>query len=89
VTLTHAMRNALIPLVTVIALDLPAYAVGAVVIEDVFSWPGLGRLFVSSLEARDYPVDMGLIVISSVLIIVGNLIADLAYGWLDPRVTYS
>ena len=89
VVLKHAVRNALIPLVTVIALDVPRYFVGAVVIEDVFSWPGMGRLFVSSLETRDYPVQMGLLVISAVLIILGNLIADLAYGWLDPRVKYS
>jgi peptide/nickel transport system permease protein len=89
VVLKHAVRNALIPLVTVIALDVPTYFVGAVVIEDVFSWPGMGRLFVSSLETRDYPVQMGLLVISSVLIIAGNLLADLAYGWLDPRVKYS
>jgi peptide/nickel transport system permease protein len=89
VVLKHAVRNALFPLVTVIALDVPGYFVGAVVIEDVFSWPGMGRLFVSSLETRDYPVQMGLLVISAVLIILGNLIADLAYGWLDPRVKYS
>ncbi len=89
VVLKHAVRNALIPLITVIALDVPGYFVGAVVIEDVFSWPGMGRLFVSSLEARDYPVQMGLLVISAFLIILGNLIADLAYGWLDPRVKFS
>ncbi len=89
VVLKHVARNALIPLVTVMALDIPAYFVGAVVIEDVFSWPGMGRLFVSALETRDYPVDMGLLVIAAALIIVGNLVADLAYGWLDPRVTYA
>ncbi|MDQ2832129.1 MAG: ABC transporter permease [Chloroflexota bacterium] len=89
IVLKHAVRNALIPLLTVIALDVPGYFVGAVVTETVFSWPGMGRLFVSSLEQRDYPVQMGLLVISAVLIIIGNLIADLAYGWLDPRVTYS
>jgi peptide/nickel transport system permease protein len=87
--LRHAVRNALIPLVTVIALDVPTYFTGAVVIENIFSWPGMGRLFVDSLEKRDYPVQMGLLVISAVLIILGNLVADLAYGWLDPRVTYS
>lgn len=89
VVLKHAMRNALIPLVTVIALDVPAYFAGAVVIEDVFSWPGMGRLFVDSLSRRDYPVQMGLLIISAALIIAGNLLADLAYGWLDPRVKYS
>ncbi len=89
IVLKHAARNALIPLITVIALDVPAYFVGAVVIEDVFSWPGMGRLFVSSLGKRDYPVQMGLLIIAAFLIILGNLLADLAYGWLDPRVTYS
>jgi peptide/nickel transport system permease protein len=89
IVLKHAMRNALIPLVTVIALDVPGYFVGAVVIEDIFSWPGMGRLFVDSLNSRDYPVQMGLLVISAALIILGNLIADLAYGWLDPRVKLS
>ncbi len=89
VVLKHAMRNALIPLVTVIALDVPAYFAGAVVIEDVFSWPGMGRLFVDSLSRRDYPVQMGLLIISAALIIAGNLLADLAYGWLDTRVKYS
>jgi peptide/nickel transport system permease protein len=87
--LRHAVRNALIPLVTVIALDVPTYFTGAVVIENIFSWPGMGRLFVDSLDKRDYPVQMGLLVISAVLIILGNLVADLAYGWLDPRVKYS
>jgi peptide/nickel transport system permease protein len=89
IVLRHAMRNALIPLVTVIALDVPGYFVGAVVIEDIFSWPGMGRLFVDSLNARDYPVQMGLLIISAALIILGNLIADLAYGLLDPRVKLS
>jgi peptide/nickel transport system permease protein len=89
IVLSHAMRNALIPLVTVIALDVPGYFVGAVVIEDIFSWPGMGRLFVDSLNARDYPVQMGLLIISAALIILGNLIADLAYGLLDPRVKLS
>src|SRR5207302_9178909 len=89
VVLRHAMRNALIPLVTVIALDVPSYFVGAVVIEQIFSWPGMGRLFVDSLNSRDYPVQMGLLIISAALIILGNLIADLAYAWLDPRVKFT
>ena len=85
----HALRNALIPLATVMALDLPGYFTGAVVVETVFSWPGMGRLFFQSLNQRDYPVQLGLLLIASALIILGNLIADLAYGLLDPRISYS
>ena len=84
----HALRNALIPLATVLALDLPGYFTGAVVVETVFSWPGMGRLFFNSLNQRDYPVQLGLLLISSALIILGNLVADLVYGLLDPRITY-
>ena len=84
----HALRNALIPLATVLALDLPGYFTGAVVVENVFSWPGMGRLFFQSLNQRDYPVQLGLLLISSALIILGNLVADLVYGLLDPRITY-
>ena len=84
----HAVRNALIPLVTVIALDVPGYFTGAVVVEVIYSWPGMGRLFFDSLGTRDYPVQLGLLVISAFLIVLGNLLADLAYGLLDPRITY-
>ena len=89
VVIRHALRNALIPFVTVIGIDIPLYFVGAVVIETVFAWPGMGRLFYDSLGARDYPVQMGILVLSSVLIVLGNLIADLAYAYLDPRISYG
>lgn len=85
----HAVRNALIPLVTVMALDVPTYFTGAVVVEVIYSWPGMGRLFFDSLSNRDYPVQLGLLVISALLIILGNLIADLIYGYLDPRIKYT
>ncbi len=85
----HALRNALIPLVTVMALDLPGYFTGAVVVETVFSWPGMGRLFFDSLNQRDYPVQLGLLLISTALVILGNLLADLVYGLFDPRITYT
>jgi len=75
--------------VTVLALDLPGYFTGAVIVETVFSWPGMGRLFFDSLNQRDYPVQLGLLLIATVLIILGNLVADLVYGLLDPRITYS
>lgn len=85
----HVIRNALIPLVTVIGIDVPLYLTGAVLTETVFSWPGMGRLFFDSLTVRDYPVLMGILVLGAVLIVVGNLVADLIYGLLDPRISLS
>lgn len=82
----HALKNALLPLVTVMGLDVPALFTGAVVTETIFSWPGMGRLFFDSLLDRDYPVEMGILIISAVLIIGGNLLADLVYALLDPRI---
>jgi peptide/nickel transport system permease protein len=87
--LRHAFRNALIPFVTVVALDLPFYLTGTVLVESVFNWPGLGGLFFSSLRSRDYPVLMGLLAYSAVLIVAFNLIADVVYAWLDPRIKYG
>lgn len=85
----HALRNALIPFVTVVALDIPFYFTGAVVTESIFSWPGMGRLFFDSLRARDYPVLMGLLVFSAALIVLFNIVADVLYGVLDPRIKYT
>lgn len=82
----HALRNAAIPLVTVMGLDVPQLFTGAVVTETVFAWPGMGRLFYDSLVARDYPVEMGLLMVTAVLILAGNLAADLFTAALDPRV---
>jgi peptide/nickel transport system permease protein len=82
----HALRNAVIPLVTVMGLDIPHLFTGAVVTETIFAWPGMGRLFYDSLVARDYPVEMGLLMVTAALIIAGNLAADLAYAALDPRI---
>lgn len=85
----HVLRNSLTPFVTVVSIDIPLYLTGAVLTETVFSWPGMGRLFYDSLTKRDYPVLMGILLLGAVLIIIGNLIADLLYGWLDPRVSFS
>jgi peptide/nickel transport system permease protein len=85
----HVLRNSLIPLVTVVGIDVPLYLTGAVLTETVFSWPGMGRLFFDALTVRDYPVLMGILVLGAILIIVGNLIADLIYGLLDPRIAYE
>jgi peptide/nickel transport system permease protein len=82
----HALRNAVIPLVTVMGLDLPRLFTGAVVTETIFAWPGMGRLFYDSLAARDYPVEMALLMVTAALVIAGNLAADLTYAALDPRI---
>ncbi len=86
VLMGHVLRNSLVPFVTVIAIDIPLYLTGAVLTETVFSWPGMGRLFFDSLTKRDYPVLMGVLMLGAVLIVIGNLIADIAYGVLDPRI---
>jgi peptide/nickel transport system permease protein len=89
VVLRHAFRNAAIPLVTLMALDLPFLFTGALFTEVIFSWPGMGRLFYQAAERRDYGVLMAIIMITSALIVLSNLIADLVYGLLDPRIKYS
>lgn len=82
----HALRNALLPMITVAGLQLPALLTGALVTETVFTWPGMGRLFLDSLNYRDYPVVMGVLMFSAVMVLLGNLIADLLYVVADPRV---
>ena len=85
----HALRNAILPLVTLIALDLPTLFAGALFVETIFSWPGMGRLFWDAARGRDYPVLLGVVMITAVLIISANILADLAYGLLDPQVKYE
>ncbi len=85
----HALRNAILPLVTLIALDLPSLFAGALFVETIFAWPGMGRLFWDAARGRDYPVLLGVVMIDAVLIIGCNLLADLLYGFLDPRVSYG
>ena len=85
----HAFRNAAIPLVTVVAIDLPVLFVGALFTETVYSWPGMGRLFVDSATRFDYSIVMGIVAAIAFLVVVSNLIADVIYGILDPRITYS
>lgn len=86
VILRHAFRNAALPLVTLMALDLPLLFAGALYAEVIFSWPGMGRLVFQAAERRDYGILMAIIMITSFLIIVGNLLADIAYRFLDPRI---
>jgi peptide/nickel transport system permease protein len=85
----HALRNALIPVISIMALDLAGLFSGAVITETVFAWPGIGRLFVQAMFARDYPLLMGILLLGSAMVVVFNLIADLVYGVLDPRVRYG
>jgi len=85
----HALRNAVIPLITVVALDFGAVAGGATITEGVFAWPGMGLLFISSLEVRDYPVLLAMLMIGAVFVISFNLIADILYAVMDPRIRYS
>jgi peptide/nickel transport system permease protein len=88
VVFKHSLRNALVPLVTVMALDIPTLFMGLYVVEYVFSWPGIGRLFMEALINTDWPLLTGLLVINAILIIALNLFADLIYPLIDPRITY-
>ncbi len=89
IILRHGLKNALIPVVTVIALSLPGLVAGAVVTEDIFAWPGMGRLFFNALGQFDFPLLMGYLMMVSVLVVFFNIVADVAYAWLDPRVKYD
>jgi peptide/nickel transport system permease protein len=86
VILSHALRNALIPVATLLGLSLPGLVGGSIITETIFGWPGMGRLTIHAANKRDYPIIMGTLVMSTVLVILGNLLADIAYGFLDPRV---
>lgn len=85
----HALRNALIPIITIIALNIPMLLGGTVIIEQVFSWPGMGSLAIASVQGRDYNVLMGINLIAAIMILVSNLIADAIYALVDPRIKYS
>jgi peptide/nickel transport system permease protein len=85
----HALRNALIPLITLLALDMPYIFGGAVFVETIFAWPGMGRFYYQAALQRDYPVLMAVLIIGAAFIILSHLIADLLYAYLDPRVRYE
>jgi peptide/nickel transport system permease protein len=86
VALRHVLRNALIPVLTLLGLSLPALFSGAVFIEAIFAWPGVGRVLVEAVQARDYPVVMAATAVSAVLVVLGNLLAELLTAWADPRL---
>lgn len=82
----HALRNALLPLITILGLSIPGLIGGSVIAESIFAIPGMGKLFYDAVLMRDFPVIMGILTIGSALTLVGNLLADVAYAWADPRV---
>jgi peptide/nickel transport system permease protein len=85
----HALRNALIPLVTIVALNIPRLLGGTVIIEAIFAWPGMGTLAITAVQARDYPVIMAINLITAAMILLSNLLADVIYAVIDPRIKYS
>jgi peptide/nickel transport system permease protein len=85
----HALRNALITIVTVLGLEIPILFAGAVVTETIFSWPGIGQLTMNSILGRDYPTVMGLNILTAVIVLVSNLLTDIVYAFVDPRIKYN
>ncbi len=86
VVLQHGLRNALIPLVTILSMSIPSLFGGSVVIEQLFAWPGTGRMAIDAISNRDYPVVMGFVMITTILVLVCNLLADITYALVDPRI---
>ncbi len=89
ILLTHALRNALIPMITIIGLDIPYLIGGTVIIEFIFAWPGMGTYSLGAISARDYPVIMGVNFIIALVVLLSNLITDIAYAFVDPRIRYE
>ena len=89
VLIRHALRNSWLPIITLLGVALPRFFSGSVVIEVIFAWPGMGRLLVDSVFARDYPVAMGVNLFAAILVLLGSLVADVLYGVADPRIRYE
>ena len=85
----HAVKNALIPVISIMALNVAGLFSGAVITETIFAWPGIGRMFIQAMYARDYPLLMGILLMGSFMVIFFNLVADIVYGVLDPRISYG
>jgi peptide/nickel transport system permease protein len=88
VVFKHGLRNALIPVITLLGLSLPSLLAGAAITESIFTWPGLGFMSVQSVQTNDYPVVLATVMIGGVMVILGNLVADVLYGLVDPRIKY-
>jgi peptide/nickel transport system permease protein len=89
VVFKHTLRNALLPIITNIALTIPTLLGGAIITETIFGWPGMGLLFIQSLEAKNYPIVQALLMIGALGVLIGNLLGDLTYAWVDPRIQYD
>ena len=89
VTWRHIFRNAILPVVTIVGLSLRTLVAGALFIETIYSWPGMGALLVDAVAARDYPMVMGIMLVTAIVVLVANLITDLAYAVVDPRIRYD
>jgi peptide/nickel transport system permease protein len=89
IILIHALKNASLPIVTVVGLDLPLLLGGAVVTEQIFAWPGMGRLFLDHVSRADLPVVMGILMLISFAVVIFQIITDITYAWLDPRIRYE
>jgi peptide/nickel transport system permease protein len=85
----HVFRNSLIPIVTVIGTDLPKVIGGAVITEQIFQWPGIGSLTVAAINARDYPILMAIVILSAISVLIANLLVDVLYAVIDPRIRYE
>ena len=85
----HALRNAVIPLVTLVGLELPSLVAGGLIVEVVFSWPGIGKLLYERALATDYSTVLGITMFAALLVVLGNLLADVLYAWMDPRIRYA
>ena len=89
IVIRHALKNALIPVITIIGMQLPVLVGGSVIIEQIFVLPGIGRMLLDALSNRDYPIVSGITLVLSSFVIIVNLVVDIAYGWLDPRIHYQ
>lgn len=89
VTARHALRNSLLPVITIIGLRVPSLFGGAIIIETIFNWPGMGTLYMDGVTTRDYPLIMSLVLFSAFVIVASNLVTDIAYAFIDPRVRYD
>jgi peptide/nickel transport system permease protein len=89
ILIRHALRNAMLPIVTIVGDELIGLLNGSVVIEVIFGWPGIGKLTIDAIERRDFVVIQASVVFVAIMVIVVNLLVDLLYAWLDPRIRYS
>jgi peptide/nickel transport system permease protein len=89
VVVRHAFKNALVPVITVVGLQFGALLTGAIITETIFSWPGLGRMIIQAIRLRDYPLVQGGILVIALTYVLLNLLTDLLYAWLDPRIRYE